>query len=206
MFVLLSLPFSRYMMIAAVILTVVSGLEYLIRIRGMTGSKIVNLPNLITISRLLLVIPFAYYMLNLQINTSLIFFAVIALSDKLDGISARLMRQITEAGSFLDSLTDWVFVTVTIVVFAYTKRISWAECAALLALSLIAAAIKLAYLKRHRKLLISVMSKITVGFGYITILAIMISFVYKEIFVTISLLLLFITNVVFLLKSAQKSR
>src|SRR3989344_4988874 len=56
-FVLLKLPFSLHIMLAAVILTLISGVEYLIRIRAMTGNKIVNLPNLITLFRFLLIVP-----------------------------------------------------------------------------------------------------------------------------------------------------
>ena len=203
-FVLLKLPFSWYVMLAAVLLTVVSGIEYLIRIRNMTGNKVVNMPNLITLVRFLLIIPFVYYTLKSQINISLIAFAVITLSDKLDGISARLMKQITKVGSFFDSLTDWVFVTATLIVFAYTKRISIAIFIALLALIILAAIIKLYYLRKYNKLLSSILSKITVGFSYITILAILINFIYKNIFIMISLLMLFLTVVDFFIKAIQK--
>ena len=112
-FVLLNLPFSWYMMLVAVLLTLISGLEYLIRIREMTGNKIVNLPNTITLARFLLIVPFVYYFLNSKIHISLLIFALIALSDKLDGISAKLMNQKTELGSGLDSFTDWTLIIAT---------------------------------------------------------------------------------------------
>ena len=116
-FVILRLPFSWYVMFAAVLLTLISGVEYLIRIRGMTGNKVVNLPNLITLARFLMIIPFVYYFLNSRINVSLFIFAAIALSDKLDGISARLMNQRTELGSGFDSFTDWTLIISTFVLF-----------------------------------------------------------------------------------------
>ena len=71
-FALLQLQFAYPMMILAVIITLGSGIEYLIKIRIKTGNKIVNLPNLITLSRLLLIIPFAYYFLNSKVNIALI--------------------------------------------------------------------------------------------------------------------------------------
>src|SRR3989339_1050562 len=122
-FVLLSLPFSYYVMLAAVLLTVISGLEYLFRIKQMTGNKVVNLPNLITLGRFLLIIPFAYYFLNLEIQISLLIFAIITLSDKLDGISARLMNQKTELGSGLDSFTDWTVIFVTFMLFVVKDQL-----------------------------------------------------------------------------------
>src|SRR3989338_7635820 len=106
-FVLLELPLRWYVMLFAVLITVISGLEYIIRIRQMTGNSVVNLPNLITLVRFLLIIPFVYYFFNSRIHISLLIFAIITLSDKLDGISARLMNQKTELGSGLDSFTDW---------------------------------------------------------------------------------------------------
>src|SRR3989344_5631071 len=98
-FVLLKLPFSWHAMLIAVLLTLISGIEYLFKIRQMTGNKVVNLPNLITLSRFLLIIPLVYFFLDSKIHIALLIFAIIALSDKLDGISARLMNQKTELGS-----------------------------------------------------------------------------------------------------------
>ncbi|MBI2656177.1 CDP-diacylglycerol--glycerol-3-phosphate 3-phosphatidyltransferase [Candidatus Woesearchaeota archaeon] len=91
-FVILKLPFSWHVMLAAVLLTLISGLQYLVSIKELTGNKVVNLPNLLTLARFLLIIPFAYYFLNSRIHIALLIFAIIALSDKLDGISARIMN------------------------------------------------------------------------------------------------------------------
>ena len=54
-FVLLELPLSWHVMLAAVLLTIISGLEYVIKIKQMTGNKIVNLPNIITLFRFLMI-------------------------------------------------------------------------------------------------------------------------------------------------------
>ena len=68
-FVLLEIPFAWWAMLLAVLLTLVSGFEYLFRIRRMTGNRIVNLPNLITMARFLLVIPFVYYFLKAELTS-----------------------------------------------------------------------------------------------------------------------------------------
>ncbi|MAG91348.1 CDP-diacylglycerol--glycerol-3-phosphate 3-phosphatidyltransferase [Candidatus Woesearchaeota archaeon] len=202
-FVLLNLPFSWHVMVAAVLLTVISGIEYLFRIRKLTGNKIVNLPNLITLTRLLLIIPFVYYFVNSQINLSLIIFALITLGDKLDGISARLMEQITDLGSFFDSFTDWTFIFVTLIIFIQANYISVIIGILLIIPFILNGIIKSYYFKKYKKILTLTISKVAVGMGYITILALLINFVYKNLFLWGSLLMVWITFLNFAIKSRK---
>src|SRR3989344_1830287 len=200
-FVLLELPFSWYIMLIAVLLTLISGIEYIVRIKRITGNQIINLPNLITLCRFFLIMPFVYYFLNLKIQISLLFFAVITLSDKLDGISARLMKQMTAFGSVFDSFTDWVFVSATLMAFIYAKYIS-VNFAILLIIPIMAIGIiKLYYLNKYKKILISTLSKINIGFGYITILTLLINFVYKDFFLMASIIMSYLTMFNFMVKS-----
>jgi len=202
-FVLLELPFSWYIMLIAVLLTLISGIEYIVRIKRITGNQIINLPNLITLCRFFLIMPFVYYFLNLKIQISLLFFAVITLSDKLDGISARLMKQMTAFGSVFDSFTDWVFVSATLMAFIYAKYIS-VNFAILLIIPIMAIGIiKLYYLNKYKKILISTLSKINIGFGYITILTLLINFVYKDFFLMASIIMSYLTMFNFMVKSRQ---
>ncbi len=204
LFVLLNIPFSRHILLVAVFLTVISGIEYLIRIKKMTGNRIVNLPNSITLIRFLLIIPFIQYFLSSKITASLLIFAVIALGDKLDGISARLTNQKTDLGSFFDSLTDWIFLTATFTLFVYNKNLSLLAGILLLILNIFAAIIKLYYLKKYKKILSSIMSKLTVGFSYVTVLAILIIFAYKDIFVVVLMAMLLSTVISFFIKAIIK--
>jgi len=202
-FVLLQLPFGWHSMLAAVLLTLISGIEYLARIRKMTGNKIINLPNLITLMRFLLIIPFVHYFLNSKINASLLIFAVITLGDKLDGISARVMKQMTAFGSMLDSFTDWTFVSATLAVFVYAGYIP-VSFGILLVIPVISiGVIKLYHLKKYKKILASTLSKVSVGFGYITILALLINFVYKDIFLITSIIISYLAVLNFMLKSPK---
>lgn len=202
-FVLLQLPFGWHAMLAAVLLTLVSGIEYLVRIRRMTGSRIMNLPNLITLIRLFLIIPFVYYFLNSKTNISLLIFAVITLGDKLDGISARVMKQMTAFGSVFDSFTDWVFVSATFIMLVYAKYVS-VNFGILLAVPVISIGIvKLHCLRKHKKVLTSTLSKANVGFGYITLLALLINFIYKDIFLIASMVMCYLSLFNFIIKSRQ---
>src|SRR3989338_4523243 len=203
--VLLELKFSYYIILAAVLLTVVSGIEYLFRIKKLTGNKIVNLPNLITLARFLLIIPFIYYVLRSRIYAAIIIFAIITLSDKLDGISARFMNQKTELGSAFDSFTDWVFIFSTLVLFIYAKYINIKLGILFLFPVVITAIIKFYYSKKFKGILTSAVSKITVGLAYITILAMLINFFYKDIFVYLTLLMSALTALTFAFKAKSSS-
>jgi len=178
-FVLLNLPFSRFMMFAAVFLTIISGLEYLIRIRRITGNKIVNLSNLITLCRLLMIIPFVYYFLNFKIRISLLIFVIITLSDKLDGLSARLMNQKTELGSGLDSFTDWTLIIVTFLLLVYINYVNILWVALLIISSLISGLLKITYARKLKIVPVTIIARLSVGLTYITIISILIKLVFK---------------------------
>lgn len=179
-FVLLKLPMSWFIMLAAVLLTVISGVGYFIRIKRLTGNKIVNLPNIITLSRFLLIIPFIYYYLISQRRIALFFFAIITLSDKLDGISARLTNQKTELGSGLDSFTDYTLIISSFLMFVIKDYINILWFMLLLIPSLINGFIKLVYAKRQKIVPVTTVAKLTVGLTYVTIITILIKFANNE--------------------------
>lgn len=75
--------------------------------------------NLISISRILLVIPTAYFLSKINENDSyriivILFFVGAYLTDLLDGFIARKFNQITEFGKIIDPLADKIFVTMII--------------------------------------------------------------------------------------------
>ena len=200
-FVLLSLPLSYYAMLAAVLLTVVSGIEYLVRIRQMTGDKVVNLPNLITLGRFLLIIPFAYYFLNLEIHISLLIFAIITLSDKLDGISARLMNQKTELGSGLDSFTDWTVILTTFILLVIKRYISAFWVVLLAVPSIISGILKITYAKRQKVVPVTFVARISVGLTYVTIISVLINFRYNLYLLIAMLVTVYLAMIGYLLKA-----
>ena len=200
-FVLLQLPLSYYTMLIAVLLTLISGIEYLIRIRQMTGNKIVNLPNIITLSRFLLIIPFLYYLLNSEIKISLIIFALITLSDKLDGVSARLMNQKTELGSGLDSFTDWTLITVTFFLMVAKNYINGLWAVLLVAPSVISGIMKMAYAKKQKVVPVTFVARMSVGLMYIAILSILINFEYKFYLLILTAATVYISMIVYVFKA-----
>jgi len=65
-----------------------------------------DLPNAISVLRIILVIPIVYLLLNKQFNLALALFVVAGLSDALDGYLAKKYNWSSRLGSFLDPLAD----------------------------------------------------------------------------------------------------
>ncbi len=65
-----------------------------------------QIPNLITLIRLLAMVPIAWALVHHRLEMTLILFAIAALSDALDGFLARRFGWQTELGSILDPIAD----------------------------------------------------------------------------------------------------
>lgn len=68
-----------------------------------------SIPNLVTLSRAGLFAPLSYCILAGRPRAALFIFALGSLTDLLDGLLARLLRQITPLGAFLDPAVDKLF-------------------------------------------------------------------------------------------------
>ena len=84
-------------------------------------------PNRITITRILLVGPFAVALLHLQNPewgqharwAALVVFAVMAISDGLDGYLARRLHEESAVGRFLDPLADKLLILCSVAILAH---------------------------------------------------------------------------------------
>ena len=199
-FAILNLTFKSYVMFIAVFLTVFSGLEYLARIRSMTGNKIVNLPNLITLCRFLLIIPFVSYIFNDKVHIALLIFAIITLSDKLDGISARLMNQKTELGSGLDSFTDWTLIITTFMLFMIKGYITAFWVILLVIPVMISGLMKMIYARKVKTVPVTFVARLDVGLTYVTIISILIGFVYSNYLLISTIVLAYFSMTIYLIK------
>ena len=202
-FVLLKLPLSRHVMLAAVLLTLISGAEYLFRIRKMTGNKVVNLPNLITLSRFLLIFPLITLFLDSKIHASLLIFAIIALSDKLDGISARLMNQKTELGSGFDSFTDWTSIITMLILMVIKENIGITWAILLVFPSIISGIMKITYAKKQKIVPVTFVARLSVGFTYLTIALILLNFMYASYLLMATAALVYISMAVYVFKTIR---
>ncbi|MFK4784773.1 CDP-diacylglycerol--glycerol-3-phosphate 3-phosphatidyltransferase [Fusobacterium sp. MFO224] len=90
-----------------------------------------NLPNKLTITRLLLAVPFIYFLENSPENMiyriiALAIFAVASITDFFDGYLARKHNLITDFGKIMDPLADKILVISALVVMVAIDYIpSW---------------------------------------------------------------------------------
>jgi CDP-diacylglycerol--glycerol-3-phosphate 3-phosphatidyltransferase len=92
-------------------------------------SELTNLPNLITLSRVLLV-PFVLILIDnynpLRTFLASLLYIVAAAGDWLDGYLARKRNQVSVLGKFLDPLADKLLVTAVLVTLVALGRVpSW---------------------------------------------------------------------------------
>jgi len=87
----------------------------------------ISWPNRITLMRILLVGPFALALLHLQNPewdeharwAALVMFAVMAVSDGIDGYLARRLHEETAIGRFLDPLADKILILCSVTILAH---------------------------------------------------------------------------------------
>ena len=85
-----------------------------------------NLPNKLTIFRVILVIPFVALMLNGYDLWAVAVFIIASLTDLLDGKIARKYNLITDFGKFMDPLADKLLVCSAMIALIEMNRIpSW---------------------------------------------------------------------------------
>jgi CDP-diacylglycerol---glycerol-3-phosphate 3-phosphatidyltransferase len=193
LFVIINFPFNEQFMLLAVILTIVSGLDQIVKMRNMLDEKILNLPNIITFMRFGLLPVFAFTMLNDQLNYSLIIFGIIVLSDGIDGVSARLTKQVTEFGKAFDSFTDWSVFLISFFLFVILGYVDLIWIFLLIVPAAVITSSKVLFLKKEKKMLVTIIARISVGMTYATIIAILIDFIYKEHLLLITFILIYLS-------------
>ena len=80
--------------------------------------RVLNIPNTLTITRIVIIPVFVTAVLYSKYTYALYLFAGAALTDLLDGLSARLTDQKTELGTFLDPLADKFLLVTSFILFA----------------------------------------------------------------------------------------
>ena len=86
----------------------------------------INIPNTLTLLRILLTPLLAIFLIKHLFDFALLTFAIAALSDAVDGLVARLFRQKTTLGAFLDPAADKLLLITAFVTLAIQELIpSW---------------------------------------------------------------------------------
>lgn len=82
-----------------------------------------NIPNILTFSRMLLLMPFIIYFSEQEYVLSFYFFLMAGITDGLDGWLARHYHWQSAAGSFLDPLADKLLVASSFLLLAFIHKL-----------------------------------------------------------------------------------
>ncbi|MDH4232747.1 MAG: CDP-alcohol phosphatidyltransferase family protein [Nitrospirota bacterium] len=82
-----------------------------------------NIPNSLTIARIVIIPVFVTSIMYNQYLYALILFVIAALTDLLDGLLARLANQKTPLGTFLDPLADKFLLVSSFIIFSVNSWI-----------------------------------------------------------------------------------
>ena len=82
-----------------------------------------NLPNLLTLIRILFIPLFVFFLIYKHYDWSLITLALSAISDALDGFIARFFHQKTTLGAYLDPIADKLLLVTSYITFSILKII-----------------------------------------------------------------------------------
>ncbi|WP_281883097.1 CDP-alcohol phosphatidyltransferase family protein [Paenibacillus sp. YYML68] len=90
-----------------------------------------NVPNLLTIARLLLIPVYIIVFQAGHVKSAFFVLLAAGLTDILDGHIARRNKQVTQLGSMLDPLADKLMMITVILLLVWSDRISWLAAAAI---------------------------------------------------------------------------
>ena len=83
------------------------------------SARLINIANGLTAARVLLIPYFAYLLISDREKAALLVFAICGLTDLLDGLLARWLRQRTLVGALLDPIADKLLMATSFIVLAY---------------------------------------------------------------------------------------
>jgi len=83
----------------------------------------INIPNILSVIRILLVPLFVIFLFRDFYDLALLIFAIAAISDVLDGLLARHLNQRTQLGSYLDPVADKLLLASAFIILAVVKMV-----------------------------------------------------------------------------------
>jgi cardiolipin synthase len=93
--------------------------------QGAVSDRVLTVPNVISLGRLVLVPVFAVLIAVGNDGWALVVLAVSGASDWLDGVLARRLGQVSKLGQMLDPAADRLFILVTLLALAWRDLVPW---------------------------------------------------------------------------------
>ncbi len=131
-----------------------------------------NLPNLLTLIRILLIPVFVIMIMDKLFGWALVTFAIAGITDGMDGLIARVTHQRTELGAYLDPIADKLLLTAAFVTLAIIEIIpNWLAVIVITRdIIILLGFFVLLLTNHHPKIHPLLISKVTTGFQICTIL------------------------------------
>ena len=79
------------------------------------SKEIFTIPNLLSILRIILILPFSIYFLNDEYIMAAVMLILSGITDMFDGMIARKFDQITKLGAMLDPIADKLTLAVVVI-------------------------------------------------------------------------------------------
>jgi cardiolipin synthase len=92
---------------------------------GFLNGEVVNVPNLLSFLRILLVPVFLWLLLDELFLAAIAVLAFAGLTDFLDGFLARKLNQTTKLGKMLDPVADRLYIFATLLALSATGYVPW---------------------------------------------------------------------------------
>lgn len=163
-----------------------------------------NLPNILTLTRVLMIPFFVIFIIDKHFGWALITFVIAGITDGVDGLIARITHQRTELGAYLDPIADKLLLFSAFITLAIIEVIpSWLVVIVITRDVIILVGFLVMVLTNyHPKINPSLLSKMTTVFQILTIVLVLFTGYYPT-FKQISMIAIYGTAVMTVLSGAH---
>ncbi len=163
-----------------------------------------NLPNILTLIRVLLIPVFVIFIINKLFGWAFFTFAVAGITDGIDGLMARITHQRTELGAYLDPIADKLLLFSAFISLAIIEMVpSWLVVIILTRdVIILVGFLVMLLISYHPKINPSLLSKATTVFQIVTILLVLMAG-YSPAFKLLSTIAIYGTGVMTILSGSH---
>lgn len=163
-----------------------------------------NLPNIMTLIRVLLIPVFVILIINKLLGWALVAFAVAGITDGIDGMIARITHKRTELGAYLDPIADKLLLSSAYITLAIIEILpSWLTVIVVTRdVIILIGFLVLLLTNYHPKIRPSLVSKVTTVFQISTILLVFMEG-YAPVFKQLSTIAIYGTSIFTILSGAH---
>jgi cardiolipin synthase len=163
-----------------------------------------NLPNILTLTRVLLIPVFVILIINKLFEWALFTFAIAGITDAIDGLMARITHQRTELGAYLDPIADKLLLFAAFISLAIVEFIpSWLVVIVITRdVIILVGFLVMVLTSYHPKINPSLLSKATTVFQIVTVLLVLMAG-YSTVFKELSMIAIYGTAVITILSGSH---